>query len=750
MAKTPALALLAALCACGEPAGDPSPTAPRETCSERPPATRREELVEDLHGTPVADPYRWLEDAADPDVQGWLREQDAYARDRLAALPTTAAVRARLAELLYVDAVSAPVRRGTRTFYTRRHKDREKAIYYVREGDGEERVLIDPNTLSADGSVSVHGVFPSRDGRLLAYKLSVNNADASTLHLRDLDSGRELADRIDNARYASPAWTPDGRGFYYVWLPGDPGVPPAELPGRAEVRFHRVGDPGPADVVVAPATGDASRFVGVQLSRDGRHLLISHQHGWNSTDVYFKDLGPADPGPMGHVPEDLAAGTGPSGHVPQAIPAPGFRPLVAGRPALYDVIAWRGAFYVHTNEGAPRYRVFKVDPARPERDQWREIVGESDAILEGAQVIGDRLVLSYLRDAHNELALRDLDGAPAGAIALPGLGSTSGLVGEPDDPLAYFHFTSFTQPDQIFATDVRTGEATLWREVEVPVDTSRFAVEQVHYPSRDSTRISMFIVRRKDLALDGRNPTLLYGYGGFSVNLTPAFSARAVTWVEQGGVYAAPNLRGGGEYGEDWHRAGMREHKQNVFDDFAAAAQYLVERGYTRPEQLAVYGGSNGGLLVGAMLTQHPELVRAVVCAVPLLDMLRYHRFGAGRTWIPEYGDPDVAAEFAWLQAYSPYHHVPADRPLPALLMLAADSDDRVDPMHARKFTAAVQHVSRRPAWLRVERNAGHGGADLIRQTIAREADALAFLHAELGALPAVSPPAAIRHTAQP
>ena len=282
------------------------------------------------------------------------------------------------------------------------------------------------------------------------------------------------------------------------------------------------------------------------------------------------------------------------------------------------------------------------------------------------------------------------------------------------------------------AAEAGQGDAPGRRAIEVPVDTSRFAVEQVRYPSKDGTEISMFIVRRKDLELDGKHPTLLYGYGGFSVSLTPGFSARAVAWVEQGGVYAVPNLRGGGEYGEDWHRAGMREHKQNVFDDFAAAAEYLIARGYTRPEQLAVYGGSNGGLLVGALMTQRPELVRAVVCAVPLLDMLRYHRFGAGRTWIPEYGDPDIAAEFGWLQPYSPYHHVPEDRPLPALLMLSADSDDRVDPMHARKFTAAVQRVSQRATWLRVERNAGHGGADLVQQTIAREADALAFLRAEL------------------
>jgi prolyl oligopeptidase len=724
MARSSALAVLAALCACGEPASDVPLPAPRETCRERPPEARRDDLVEDLHGAAVADPYRWLEDVADPAVQAWMRGQDEFARGRLAALPGRDAFARRLGELLYVDAVSAPVRRGARVFYTRRHRDREKSVYYWRDGeDGEERVLLDPNELSPDGSVSVHGVFPSHDGRYVAYKLSRNNADASTLYVRDLEAGRDLADVIDNARYAVPSWTPDNQRFYYVWLPADPTIPAAELPGRAEVRVHRVGQPGAADEVLAPATGDASRFVGVQLSRDGEFLFITHQHGWNSTDVYYKDMRERT-GPYAQVTGDMSPGP--------AAPR-GFRALVVGRPAIHDVTAWRGAFYVHTNDGAPRYRVLKVDPARPERDAWREVVPESDATLEGAQVIGDRLALSYLRDAHGELRLAGLDGEDVRTVALPGLGTTSGLIGEPDEPRAYFHFTSFTRPDEIHEVDVHRGEARLWRRIDVPVDTSRFAVERVRYASKDGTEVSMFIVRRGDLELDGRRPTILYGYGGFNVSLTPTFSARAVAWVEQGGVYAVPNLRGGGEYGEDWHRAGMRERKQNTFDDFAAAAEHLVARGYTRPDRLAVYGGSNGGLLVGALMTQRPELAGAVVCAVPLLDMVRYHRFGAGRTWIPEYGDPDLADEFAWLYAYSPYHHVPKDRSLPALLMLSADSDDRVDPMHARKFTAAVQHVSGRDAWLRVEVNAGHGGADLVQQTIAREADALAFLRHQLG-----------------
>ncbi|MBZ5716019.1 prolyl oligopeptidase family serine peptidase [Nannocystis pusilla] len=703
MARSSLFAVTVALLgACTESAPAPALVTVRETCDDPPPATRRQDLVETIHDTPVADPYRWLEAESDPEVKAWMAAQDTYARERLAALPRRDAIADRLGELLDIDAVSAPYHRGGVYFYTRRHKGVQKPIYYIRRGEqGREEVLLDPNKLSPDGSVAVHGIFPDFAGRLVAYKLSRNNADASTLYLRDLETGRDLADVIEGARYASPAWTPDGRGFYYVWLPTDPSIPPSELPGRAEVRFHRVGEPVSEDSIVAPATGDPSRFVGVSLSRDGRWLFLHHQHGWTSSDVYLRDL---------------HAGDGE------------WKPLVVGRRAIYDVTAWRDRFYVHTNDGAPRYRVFEVDPNNPARDDWKLLVPETDATLEGLQIVGERLVLAYLRDAHSAIVVRRLDGGFVRELELPGLGSASGLVGNPDEDRAYYSFSSFTEPSQIFETSVATGATRLWQRIDLPVDTSRFVVEQLRYPSKDGTPISMFVVRRRDLPLSADAPALLTGYGGFSVSMTPAFSARAVVWLEHGGVFAVPNLRGGGEYGEDWHRAGMREHKQNVFDDFAAAAQALVERGYTRHERLAILGGSNGGLLVGATMVQHPGLARAVACAVPLLDMVRYTQFGAGKTWIPEYGDPEDPRDFAYIYPYSPYHHVADDTRYPALLMLAADSDDRVDPMHARKFTAQIQHASRRPAWLRIESNAGHGGADLLHQTIAREADTLAFL----------------------
>lgn len=705
MARTSLFAVtVALLSACGE--SGPAPRAAagpaREVCDDPPPATRRDDLVETIHGVPVADPYRWLEDARAPEVDAWMRAQDTHARARLTGLPRRDGILARLAELLDIDAVSAPYHRGGNYFYTRRHRGVQKPIYYIRRGDdGPEEVLIDPNKLSPDGSVSVHGIFPSFDGRLVAYKLSRNNADASTLYVRDLATGEDRPDVIDGARYAAPAWTPDGRGFYYVWLPTDPAIPPSELPGYAEVRFHAIGEPASKDSIVAPATGDPSRFVGVSLSRDGRWLFLSHQHGWNSTDLYLRDLAAGDAE---------------------------FTPLVVGRPAIYDVTAWKDRFYVHTNEGAPRFRVFAVDPRRPAREHWRELVPEQPSTLEHIQIVGDHLALGYLRDAHSALELRTLDGALVRTLPLPGLGTTGGLVGNPDEDRAYYGFSSFTEPHQIFETSIASGETRLWQKIDLPVDTSRFVVEQLWYPSNDGTRVSMFVVRRRDLPLRGDAPALLTGYGGFSVSMTPAFSARAVVWLEHGGVYAVPNLRGGGEYGEDWHRDGMRDKKQNVFDDFAAAARSLVERGYTSHDRLAIYGGSNGGLLVGATMVQNPGLARAVACAVPLLDMVRYTKFGAGKTWIPEYGDPDDPADFAVLHAYSPYHHVADDTRYPALLMLSADSDDRVDPMHARKFTAAIQHASPRPALLRIETNAGHGGADLLHQTIEREADMLAFL----------------------
>jgi prolyl oligopeptidase len=693
--------------------------------------------VDVLHGVTVPDPYRWLEDPSAPTTRAWVGAQDARTRATLAGLPQRDALARRFAELFYVDAVSAPYHRGDRYFYTRRHKSQEKAIVYWRAGDdGPEQVLLDPNQLSADGSVSIGGWYPSEDGLRLAYKLKVNNADESTMYVRDVATGEDSAvDVIPGAKYADAQWLPDGSGFYYTWLPTDSTIPVADRPGFAEVRLHRLGTSPAADVVAFPATGSPRTFIGPSVSRDGRWLIIYIQHGWNTTDVWFKDLAakaaptapPVDPGAVKTLATDawIAANAR----------ALGFQPLMVGTEALAEVDVHDGVFYLMTNDGAPRYRVFAVDPAHPEPAAWREVVPEAEATLESARVMGGHLLLRYLHAASSLLEVRTLAGALVRRIDLPGIGTVDNVVGNATDDAAWFSFSSFTRPPEIYQTSIASGATTLWAKVELPVDTSPFVVEQVWYPSRDGTPISMFIVHNEGAKRDGNNPTLLYGYGGFNVSLTPSYASSVVIWLEHGGVYAVPNLRGGAEYGEAWHQAGMGANKQNVFDDFVNAAEYLIGEGWTRPERLAIRGGSNGGLLVGAAMTQRPDLFGAVICAVPLLDMVRYHLFGSGKTWIPEYGSAEDPAQFTTLLRYSPYHNVTRGVSYPALLMAAADSDDRVDPMHARKFTAEVQWASAsgRPVLLRVEQNAGHGGADLVQKTVENYADQWAFLLWQIG-----------------
>ena len=677
--------------------------APHGADGERPP-TKREPIADVIHGTRVDDPYRWLEPEDDPAVQRWARAQNAHARDWLQAQPGRRALRDRLHGSYFYEGRSAPARFGDRVFYTRRHRDKEKAVHYVADADGSnERVLIDPNELSDDGSVSVRWIFPSWDGRYVAYPVQVNAADAATLHVRDVVTGRDLdRDTIPGARYAVPSWTPDSDGFYYTRLPTDPSIPVPELPGHAHVRFHALGTLAAEDPVVFPATRDPQTFIQGHVSRDGRWLIVAIQRGFTATDVYFRDQ---------------EAGTG-------------WQPLVVGSPHEYGVFEHGGTFYVLTNDGASRFRLMGVDPRHPGRNRWREVVPETDAVLEGVRLLGGQLLLRYVHRAHSKLELRRLDGSEPRPIPLPGLGTVLGVIGDRTQDVAYFVYTSFTEPARIHKLRVSTGEVERWYDSSIAPARGDIDVEQVWYRSRDGTPVSMFVVHKRGVPLDGSHPTMLTGYGGFGISLTPIFNPVAALWTERGGVWAVPNLRGGGEYGEEWHRAGMLHNKQNVFDDFIAAGEWLIDRGYTSRERLAIMGRSNGGLLVGAAMTQRPDLFGAVVCGVPLLDMVRYHRFGAGRTWISEYGSADDPAQFRTLFAYSPYHRVRHDASYPPMLMLAADSDDRVDPMHARKFTAAIQWATRPnvPALMRVEKNAGHGGADLSRQRLEEAVDLLSFL----------------------
>jgi prolyl oligopeptidase len=669
---------------------------------------------ETLHGVVVADPYRGLEDAAAPATRSWLGAFDRFTRAYLGALPKRTALEARLTELSYVEWVGPPRRHGTRYFWSQQHKDKEKAVWYWREGKtGAPRVLLDPNHLSADGSVSLHGVFPSLDGRVVAYKLSANNKDESVLHVMDVATGNDSpVDTIPGAKYAHPSWEPKGTGFYYTHLPSDPAIPTDTLPGEAAIRFHALGSDPATDPIVREKTGDPRTFLGAEVSRDGHFLFVEVLHGWTRNDVYVKDL---------RTKGD-------------------WQPLVVGKEAHFHVTIWKDRFYLRTDLDAPRYRLMVVDPKRGLGvETWKELVAhDPKAVLESVDVVGDHLALKYLENASSRLTVTNLEGKVVQQIATPNIGTLSALVGNPEDDEAYYSYESFLSPANVFETSVMHGGRKPFFEVKVPIDASPYVLEQVFYPSKDGTRISMFVLHRRDMPKDGTTPFLLTGYGGFQVAKVPAFNGSLFAWLERGGGYALPNLRGGGEYGEDWHRAGMQNKKQNVFDDFIAAAEWLQANKFTSAKRLAISGGSNGGLLVGAAMTQRPELFQAVVCAVPLLDMVRYHRFGSGRTWISEYGSAEDAEQFKALYAYSPYHHVTPNTTYPALLMLTADSDDRVDPLHARKFAARVLAAKNNDAnvFLRVETNAGHGGGDMIKKNVERSVDLYSFLFNELGMNP--------------
>ncbi|MEP6863981.1 MAG: prolyl oligopeptidase family serine peptidase, partial [Deltaproteobacteria bacterium] len=666
---------------------------------------------EKVHDKDIADPYRWLEDERAPEVQAWMKAEDDYTRAALAKMPLRAELEARIKELFYYDAVSSPVHRGGRFFYTRKHADKEKTIVYWKQGEtGAEQVLFDPNGWSADGSKGLHGWWPSYDGAHVAYQVSEHNSDETVMHVFDVAHGKDLPDVIEGTKYAGASWTPDGKGFYYTWVPPVSGsVTIAERPGFAELRFHKLGSDPAKDEIVHEATHDAETFLGGGISRDGHWLTAQIQHGWSSSDIYFKDA-------RKHGAK--------------------WQTLVAGVDANFDLEIWRDKFYVRTNDGAPRYKITLADPNHPDRTAWTELIAQSDSTLEGWSIVGEHLALTYLKNASSQIALHDLAGKHVRDVELPGIGTSGGISGEPDEDIGYYSFTSFTEPQLIFKTSIKTGKSDEWARIKLPLDTSKVTTEQVWFPSKDGTKISMFLIHNKDAKKDGSNPTILYGYGGFNVSMTPGFAGSRMVWLEHGGVYAIANLRGGGEYGEDWHKAGMLLEKQNVFDDFTAAAEYLEKEGWSSKDHLAVYGGSNGGLLVGAAVTQHPELYRAAICAVPLLDMLRYQLFGSGKTWVPEYGSADDKDQFNILWAYSPYRRAVDEgkRAYPAVLFDSADHDDRVDPMHARKLAAVLQEdqTADHPIYLRIERNSGHGGADMVKSQVDRVVDQFSFLLHEL------------------
>jgi prolyl oligopeptidase len=584
-------------------------------------------------------------------------------------------------------------------------------VYFREEGQDKEQALLDPNTLRPGENVALGVWMPSYDGKIVAYTVRKNNADDATLYIKDVTTGKVSdIDVIPGAKYAEPSFTPSGDGFYYVRLPVDPKISAADLPGHSEIRFHKIGQDPSKDELVREKTGDPRTETAVSLSRDGRYLFGYVMHNFDAeVDAYYRDL---------KAPKE----------------SNGWRPLLVGKRVRVEATAWKDQIYVLTDEGAPRGRVFQVDPKKADRAHWQEIIKEPEsAVIESMKIAGGQLVLTYMKDAASEIEIRALDGKLVRKVDLPSVGG-AGFQGEPTEDEAYYAFATFTRPREIYQTSIKKGGSKLWSKLDLPVDPAPYEVKQLWYTSKDGTKVSMFVVHKKGIPMDGSTPFLMTGYGGFAISMRPTFMATLYPWLEAGGAFALPNLRGGGEYGKAWHEGGMKTRKQNVFDDFIAAAEHLIAAGYTKPERLAIRGGSNGGLLVGAVMVQRPELFGAVICQVPVLDMLRFHLNGDGKTWIGEYGSVENEEELKALLKYSPYHNVKETR-YPAVLMLSADSDDRVDPLHARKMMAALQAkaTSDRPLLLRIESNAGHGGADMAKQAAEQQADVYAFLMKELG-----------------
>ena len=671
------------------------------------PDTRSIDLTEVLHGEEISDPYRWLEDGDAPETRRWTEEQNALTQAHLRAVPGRERIRRRLEELLAIGVLSVPTPIRGRYFYLRREGRQNQPVLYWREGvEGADRVAIDPNTLDEAGTTALDWYYPSKDGRLLAYGLSENGSEESVLHVLELDSGRLLPDRIPRMRAASLAWLPDGRGFYYTRYPAPGEVPSGEEQYHRALYFHLLGaDPAGDPLVFKPEQKE--HWPGVSLSPDGHWLLMNVARTFDQTDLYVQNL--ASGGRLVAVARDL--------------------------PATFEGEIAHGRLFLRTNLDAPTYRLYVVDPAGPERSAWREIISpRADAVLESVAVAGNRLALGYLERASSRLRLVDLEGEPVQEVVLPTLGSLLGIGTEWNGREVFYGFSSYTVPPSVYRIDLTSGETSLWRRVEANIDPGKFEVRQISYPSKDGTPISMFLVHLAGLARNGNNPAYLTGYGGFNISMTPAFSRSLLLWLEHGGLVAIPNIRGGGEYGETWHQAGILGSKQNSFDDFIGAAEWLIRERYTRPARLAAAGGSNGGLLVGAALTQRPELFRAVLVQVPLLDMLRYHRFLIARLWIPEYGSADDPEQFRWLRAYSPYHHVRQGVPYPAVLLATAESDTRVDPMHARKMAARLQAATSasRPVLLRLEARAGHGAGKPLSKVLEELTDSWTFVFSEL------------------
>jgi prolyl oligopeptidase len=676
------------------------------------PQASKVEQVDDYHGILIPDPYRWLEDPDSEETKAWVEAENQVTFAYLEAIPARERIKERLTQLWDYEKYGVPFKKGERYFYFKNDGlQNQSVLYTLTHLDGEPTVLLDPNTLSEDGTVALAGLSVSENGKFLAYSLSTSGSDWQEWKVRDVELGQDLGDYLKWSKFSGASWTQDSEGFFYSRY--DEPNETTKLQDAnyfQKLFYHRLGTLQSEDVLVYERPDEKEWGFSGDVTEDGTYLIISVWKGTDSKNlVFYKDLSTTD--------------------------APVVE-LINIFEANYSFIDHEGTvFWFQTDLEAPRGRAIAIDISKPDRENWREIIPQEAETLGGIGVLNDQFVASYLKDAHTQIKIFDLDGSFIREVMLPGLGSAGGFDGKRHDTETFYSFTGFTTPNTIYRYDMRSDQSTIFRQPKVDFDPNDYETKQVFYESKDGTKVPMFITHKKGLKLDGSNPTYLYGYGGFNASMTPGFSVSNLVWMEMGGVYALPNLRGGGEYGEDWHQAGIKLKKQNVFDDFIAAAEWLIAHQYTSPAKLAIGGGSNGGLLVGACMTQRPDLFGAALPAVGVMDMLRFQKFTIGWAWVADYGSSDNPEEFKALYAYSPLHNLKLGTAYPATLITTADHDDRVVPAHSFKFAAALQetHQGEAPVLIRIETKAGHGAGKPTTKVIEEAADRWAFLVKTLG-----------------